>query len=144
MTFAKRGLLRAGSTLVGGATEFIKDVTERCEGKLCESAAVRMDAGFADGKRKEERGTGYVVRLKCNKSLDRLAGKYLTQPRGPSWIKPVTWCHELVYEAGFWEKARRVVVVVERLFADNSGIIIPCSENLRQGKSAISCFVPAS
>ena len=80
-----------------------------------------MDAGFADGKLfkgLEEMGCAdYIVRLRCNAALDKLAGEHLRQPPGTRlWNnKPRTWCHELEYKANPWEGKRRVVLcVVER------------------------------
>ncbi len=109
-------MARAGNASAGeGAAELVSDMVERCVGKLCESVIARMDAGFSDGKlfsSLEEQGTDYVARLRRNKAIDRLAAKYLNQPRSVSWIKPRTWCHELEYKADSWERPRRVVVVV--------------------------------
>ena len=64
--------------------------------------------------------------------LGRLAEPYLKRPPGRSPQTPREWCYEESYQAGTWEKPRRVVlVVVERpgdLFLDHFWLITSLDE----------------
>ncbi len=85
------------------------------EQKLCQVAAVRIDAGFPEEgllAALEQRGTPYVARLRNNAVLDRLAAPYLSRPPGRPPAEPRTWCYELAYLAQPWSRERRVVLVV--------------------------------
>ncbi len=130
------GVLRAGNVHTAeGALDFILEVVDRCKATLCRSVIVRMDAGFPDGdtlRGLESRGVPYVARIRNNAVLDRLAAPYLERPVGRPPHEPRAWCHELRYQAGGWEKPRRVVlVVVERpgeLFLDHFWLITSLDE----------------
>ena len=55
----------------------------------------------------------YIARIRKNEVLNRMAQPYLTQPAGRSpKAPPRLWFHELTYQAGTWDRARRVVLVV--------------------------------
>jgi len=79
---------------------------------------LRADAGFPECKfleRLETEAVPYVCRLRSNAVLERLAEPFLHRPPGRPPAEGRTWLHELSYQAGRWNKARRVVlVVVER------------------------------
>ena len=76
---------------------------------------VRGDAAFAVPRfmdALDRRDVSYVFRLKRNPRLDRLAEPYLVRPVGRPPQHRREWCHELSYQAGGWNTARRVVLVV--------------------------------
>ena len=98
-----------------GALDFILPLLDRVEARLCQVAAVRMDAGFPEEKLLsglERRGTPYVARVKNNAVLDRMALPHLHRPVGRPPAEPRTWLHELSYQAESWSRPRRVVLVV--------------------------------
>ncbi len=101
------------------ATSFVLDVVKRARQHLCESAVVRMDAGFpAEGLMAalEADGTPYVARIKSNARLDKLAKEHLGRRQGRPPDVPRMWFHECGYTAESWSRQRRVVLVVkERL-----------------------------
>jgi len=108
--------LREGNvyTSVGGV-DFVISLLDEVEGKLCQTASVRMDAGFPEENllsALEQRETGYVCRVKRNKVLDRLAQPHLRRPPGRPPATPRTWYYEKVYQAESWSKPRRMVLVV--------------------------------
>jgi hypothetical protein len=90
---------------------------------------LRMDAGFPEPEllgTLEDAGVRYVARLRSNRVLQRLAAPYLEAPRDQELSVEAVRVHELSYQAGTWECARRVVLVmVERedeqgeLFSDH-------------------------
>jgi hypothetical protein len=108
--------LREGSVhTAAGSVEFILPLIETVERKLCQVAAVRLDAGFPEEKllsALEFNGTPYVARVRNNAALDRLAEPFLRRPPGRRPHEPRTWLHEMSYRAESWSKERRVVLVV--------------------------------
>jgi len=108
--------LRPGSVhTAAGALDFITSLLDRVEKKVCQVAAVRIDAGFPDEPLLaglEKRGTPYVARVKNNKVLDAMAAPYLKRPPGRPPKEPRVWLHEMTYQAGSWSRPRRVVLVV--------------------------------
>ena len=113
-----------------GALDFILPLLERVEQDLCQVASVRIDAGFPEEKllgALEQRGTGYVARVRNNKVLDRNAEPFLKRPPGRRPNEPRTWTYEMTYQAKKWTRARRVVLVVlereEELFLHHFWLI---------------------
>jgi hypothetical protein len=108
--------LRKGNAhTAGGALEFVAGLIKRVEQKMCQVAAVRLDAGFPEEKilaGLERRGTPYVARIKNNPVLDRMAQPFLKRPPGRPPAEPRTWYHETAYQAESWSRPRRVVLVV--------------------------------
>ncbi len=108
--------LRDGNAhTAAGAADFLLPLLDEVEHKLCQVAAVRIDAGFPDEEllsALEKRGTPYVARLRNNAVLDRMAAPYLSRPPGRPPAEPRTWCYELDYRAEPWSRQRRVVLVV--------------------------------
>jgi Transposase DDE domain group 1 len=99
-----------------GGLVFIMKLLDRVEEKLCQIAAVRIDAGFPEEellRALELRKTAYVARVKNNAVLDRMAEPYLHRPVGRPPNEPRTWFHEMTYRAESWSRARRVVLVVQ-------------------------------
>jgi hypothetical protein len=98
-----------------GALEFVENLVSRVEQKMCQVAAVRLDAGFPEEHllgALEGRGTPWVARIKNNPVLDRMAAPYLKRPPGRPPAEPRTWYHEMTYQAASWSRPRRVVLVV--------------------------------
>lgn len=108
--------LRPGSVHTAeGGLDFILDVVREAKRKLCQVAAVRIDAGFPEDETLtglEEENIPYVARIKSNSILQKLAEPYLTRPQGRPPLEGRTWTVELNYQAGNWTKSRRVVLVV--------------------------------
>src|SRR5919202_1567763 len=98
-----------------GALGFVLDLVDRLEGRMCQVAMVRMDAGFPEEgllSGLEARGTPYVARVRNNRVLDRMAAPHLKRPPGRPPAEPRVWCHEMDYQAGAWPRPRRVVLAV--------------------------------
>lgn len=110
------GVLRPGRVgTAEGGLDFILTLVDRCRARLAERVMVRFDAGFPDGETLsglEARGVEYVGRIRNNAVLGRMAEPHLKRPPGRPPEQPRTWCHEYRYQAGSWDRARRVVLVV--------------------------------
>lgn len=108
--------LREGNVhTADGALSFIGELIDRVEEKLCQVAAVRIDAGFPEEQllaMLEARRTPYVARVKNNPVLDRMAEPFLKRPVGRPPAEPRTWLYEMSYRAESWSRSRRVVLVV--------------------------------
>jgi hypothetical protein len=108
--------LREGNAhTAAGAVDFILPLIEAVERKLCQVAAVRMDAGFPEEELLsvlEYNGTPYVARVRNNRRLDRMAEPFLRRPPGRRPLEPRTWLYEMSYRAQSWSKERRAVLVV--------------------------------
>jgi hypothetical protein len=55
----------------------------------------------------------YAIRLPANDVLQREIEPLLTRPVGRPSKKPVVWYHDFLYQAGTWDKPRRVVAKIE-------------------------------
>ena len=55
----------------------------------------------------------YAIRLPANAVLHREIEPLLTRPVGRPSSKPVVWHHDFLYQAGSWDKPRRVVAKIE-------------------------------
>jgi len=76
----------------------------------------RGDAAFARPELYEyleAEGYLYAIRLPANAVLHREIEPLLTRPVGRPSNKPVVWCHDFRYQAGSWDKPRRVVAKIE-------------------------------
>jgi len=76
----------------------------------------RGDAAFARPELYEyleAEGYLYAVRLPANEVLRREIEPLLTRPVGRPSNKPVVWYHDFLYQAGSWDKPRRVVAKIE-------------------------------
>lgn len=109
--------LREGNLhTANGAAEFIHQMIDAVEKKLCRVAAVRVDAGFPEEEllgSLERRGTAYAARIKTNAVLEALAEPYLKRPAGRPPLEPRTWLYEIRYQAEIWAYPRRIVLVVQ-------------------------------
>lgn len=121
--------LRPGNAhTADGALAFVWPILEWAL-ERAERVWLRMDAGFPEPEllgTLEDAGVRYVARLRSNRALQRLAAPYLEAPRDHESCVETVRVHELSYQAGNWECARRVVLVmVERedeqgeLFSDH-------------------------
>ena len=111
------GELYPGASDLGNrALKLTLRVVDRCRGCLCGSMIVRMDAGFPEPgllEGLEKRSVPHIARIRKNKTLDRMAKPYLTQPAGRSSKEPPrVWFQEQTYQAESSDRARRVVLVV--------------------------------
>ena len=61
----------------------------------------------------EAEGYLYAIRLKANKVLYQHIGHRLTRPVGRPPKKPVVFYESFAYQAGTWERSRRVVAKIE-------------------------------
>ena len=130
-----------------GGLDFILALIDEVEKKLCQVASVRIDAGFPEDQllsALEERGVGYVARIKNNPVLDKMADPYLVRPPGRPPAEPRTWFHELSYRAEGWTRERRVVLVVcERpgeLFLDWFWLITNWPEEQMDAESLLELY----
>lgn len=141
-------VLREGNAhTAAGGVEFITGLLDEVESKLCQVAAVRMDAGFPEEgllAALEKRGTPYVARVRNNSVLDAMAAPYLRRPPGRRPAEPRTWCYEMHYRAQTWSCERRVVLVVmeraEELFLHHFWLITNWSEEEKSGHDLLDLY----
>jgi hypothetical protein len=77
---------------------------------------LRADAAFASPEvyqYLEDEGFLYAIRLPANAVLHREIDHLLTRPVGRPPKKPIIYYHHFPYQAGSWERTRRVVAKVE-------------------------------
>ncbi|MXW15746.1 MAG: IS1380 family transposase [Rhodothermaceae bacterium] len=94
---------------VTDCADFIVSHHDAVKKHAAERVRIRMDAGFNSGAlytRLENEGIHYLMRLKKNSVLERMAAPYLTHRALE------TTYHELRYQAQSWECPRRVIPVV--------------------------------
>lgn len=130
-----------------GALSFVLYLLGRVEEKLCQVAAVRMDAGFPEEgllSALEARGTPYVARVKNNAVLDRMAEPYLRRPVGRRPKEPRTWLYEMSYRAESWSRERRVVLVVleraDELFVHHFWLITNWTAEQMSGEALLEHY----
>ena len=95
------------------AVEFMEGVITRVEAQVGPVQAVRLDAGFPSEplmEALEMRGTPYVARIRKNTCLTGLAD-WATLPMLPPPETTRTQFKEMMYQAGSWSRARRLVYV---------------------------------
>lgn len=76
----------------------------------------RADAAFAKPEvylYLEEHSFLYAIRLPANDVLEREIKHLLKRPEGESSEKPIIRYHDFQYQAGSWDRPRRVVAKVE-------------------------------
>jgi len=112
----ERALLREGN--VSSADDW-RSVLEPIVGRYRDQDIRRFfrgDAAFARPELYEyleaERYL-YAIRLPANAVLHREIEPLLTRPVGRPPNKPVVWHHDFLYQAGSWDKPRRVVAKIE-------------------------------
>ena len=106
----------SGTTYLGNqAFQLMLQVVDRCRRRLCGSRIVRMDTGFLKPGLLERRSVPYIARTRKNEVLYRMVNPHLTQQAGRSSDEePRVWLHEMTYQADSWDRARWVVLIVER------------------------------
>jgi hypothetical protein len=140
--------LREGNAhTAAGSVEFIGELLDRVERKLCQVAAVRMDAGFPEEHllhALEERRTPYVARVRNNAVLDHMAQPYLRRPVGRPPAEPRTWTYETTYRAQKWSRERRVVLVVleraDELFLHHFWLITNWTSEQMDGTALLEMY----
>lgn len=140
--------LREGAVYTSeGAMEFVLPLLDRVEKRLCQVAAVRMDAGFPEEGilgALEMRRTPYVARVKNNAVLDRMAKPYLKRPVGRPPADPRGWFHEMTYRAESWSRPRRVVLVVQErpgeLFSHHFWLITNWTAEQMSGEALLEMY----
>ena len=55
----------------------------------------------------------YAIRLPANEVLYREIEPFLTRPVGRPPNRPIVWYHDFLYQAGTWDRPRRVVAKIE-------------------------------
>ncbi len=104
--------LRGGTqNVVNDCYGFIRRIALELRKHVADKVILRLDAGLNDGElygKLENGGISYVMRLKGNKALDRLA-----EPRLWGDQPPHRCCHELRYRAESWSVERRMVLMVD-------------------------------
>ena len=76
----------------------------------------RGDAAFARPELYEYlelEGYLYTIRLPANEVLYREIEPFLTRPVGRPPNRPIVWYHDFQYQAGSWDRPRRVVAKIE-------------------------------
>lgn len=140
--------LRPGNVhTADGGLDFILPLIDDIEEKLCQVASVRIDAGFPEDEllsALEQRGVGYVARIKNNAALDKMADPYLVRPPGRPPAEGRTWFVEMSYRAQSWSRERRVVLVVcERpgeLFLHYFWLITSWPEEQMDGEALLELY----
>lgn len=140
--------LRAGNAhTAAGALEFVLPLIEQLEKRLCQVAALRIDAGFPEENflaALEDRRTPYVARVRNNKVLDAMAQPHLRRPVGRPPREPRTWYHEMQYQAGTWSRPRRVVLIVlerpDELFLHHFWIITNWTVEQMSGEALLAMY----
>jgi len=140
--------LREGNAhTAAGSVEFIGELLDQVERKLCQVAAVRMDAGFPEEHllyALEERRTPYVARVRNNVVLDRMAEPFLRRPVGRPPAEPRTWTYEMTYRAEKWTRERRVVLVVleraDELFLHHFWLITNWTPEQMDGTALLAMY----
>ena len=106
------GEVRGGAqSVVRQCDDFIRRIGLALRRHVADMITVRLDAGFNSGElcdKLEQDDIDYVMRLKSNAALNKLAEPHLAgeQP-------PCRQYHELRYQAESWSVERRVVLVVD-------------------------------
>ena len=92
------------------AADFIVPMVQRVREHAADHVIIRMDAGFNSGElcqALEEEGIDYVMRLKRNDVLKRMAEPHLEDGHSTEYQYV-----ELEYKAKKWDRPRRVVLVI--------------------------------
>ncbi len=107
--------LRSGNTDCStGAVDFLNPLLEHCNQTVPISAIlVRADSGFAAPYLYdlcEEKERPYVIRLKQNPRLLKMAEKFVQVGDETEWSQREKYFHSIRYQAGTWKHDRRVCI----------------------------------
>jgi len=109
-------MLRPGNVhSAEGWRETMEPIVERYQ-KRRMRLLFRADAAFAKPEvyeYLEPRHIGYSIRLPANEVLQEHIEHLLKRPVGRPPKKPIVWYHDFQYQAGSWNRPRRVVAKVE-------------------------------
>jgi len=93
--------------------EILEPIVERYQKRRL---LFRADAAFAKPEvyeYLEPRHISYAIRLPANEVLQEHIKHLLKRPVGRPPKKPIVWYHDFQYQAGSWDRPRRVVAKVE-------------------------------
>ena len=107
--------LRPGNVYTSnGVIEFIQPLIEHYNEKFPETSLfVRGDSGFAVPALYdlcEKESVYYVIRLKSNPKLQRIADEYHPSCTPSDVSKAESYFEETIYQANSWSKARKVII----------------------------------
>lgn len=131
--------LRSGNQYTSnGVKEFLKPILEHYNQTVpTTDVLVRGDSGFATPdvyELCEEYDSHFVVRLKHNNNLYRLAEEFVLIDNNHPWDETEVYYHSVSYQAASWTKPRRVCIRSTReigeLLFDHAFIVTNFSENI--------------
>ena len=131
--------LRSGNQYTSkGVKEFLKPLLEHYNQAIpTTDILVRGDSGFATPDIYdlcELYENNYVIRLKANRNLYRLAEEFVLYDNDHPWDEKEVYYHSVSYQAASWTKSRRVCVrstrEVGELLFNHSFIVTNFSENI--------------
>ncbi|MGO4939560.1 IS1380 family transposase [Fundicoccus sp. Sow4_D5] len=131
--------LRSGNQYTSkGVKEFLKPLLEHYNQAIpTTDILVRGDSGFATPDIYdlcELYENHYVIRLKANRNLYRLAEEFVFYDNDHPWDEKEVYYHSVSYQAASWTKSRRVCVrstrEVGELLFNHSFIVTNFSENI--------------
>lgn len=111
------GKLRPGNEATNkGALEFLLPLLDRTTKEIGPVRWVRGDAGFTSNEfleALEDRELNYVLRVRNNSRLDKIAEEHLHAPCGPRPKEPREWVVETNYSSKLWPRERRLLLVIQ-------------------------------
>ncbi|XJS10895.1 IS1380 family transposase [Aerococcaceae bacterium WGS1372] len=131
--------LRSGNQYTSkGVKEFLKPLLEHYNQAIpTTDILVRGDSGFATPDIYdlcELYENHYVIRLKANRNLYRLAEEFVFYDNDHPWDEKEVYYHSVLYQAASWTKSRRVCIrstrEVSELLFKHSFIVTNFSENI--------------
>ena len=131
--------LRSGNQYTSnGVKTFLKPLLDHYHQAIpTTDILVRGDSGFATPEIYElceASGCDYVIRLKSNRNLTRLAEELVYYDDNHPWDEKETYYHSVSYQAGSWTIPRRVCIrspqEAGELLFNHTFIIISFSENI--------------
>ena len=131
--------LRSGNQYTSkGVKEFLKSLLDHYNQAIpTTDILVRGDSGFATPDIYdlcELYENNYVIRLKANRNLYRLAEEFVLYDNDHPWDEKEVYYHSVSYQAASWTKSRRVCVrstrEVGELLFNHSFIVTNFSENI--------------
>lgn len=97
-----------------GVKEFLKPMLEHYQCTLpCTNVLVRGDSGFATQEGYEPceaNDSYYVIRLKANRNLERVAEDFVLIGDDHPWDQREVHYYSTAYQAGKWSKERRICI----------------------------------
>lgn len=107
--------LRSGNVYTSnGVKKFLKPMLEHYQQTLpCTEILVRGDSGFATPEvydTCEANNSYYVIRLKANGNLEKLAESYVLVDEDHAWDKREVHYYSAAYQAKSWPKERRICI----------------------------------